>query len=147
MPDTPTPPVRRLRGAPLNNLNALKHWISRQRPANSARPTSSTSPNPISPVSTMKSPCCASSSAASSSSSPAPAASPNPSKSCASSHLPPRRPSGSPPPVSPTPAGAPKGAHRPHPKIPRTSRGPGSLEELLNTAIAETRIELQKGGV
>ena len=25
MPDTPPPPVRRLRGAPLNNLNALKH--------------------------------------------------------------------------------------------------------------------------
>ena len=99
MPDTPTPPIRRLRGVPLNNLNALKHWVSRQRPANSARPTSSTWLNPISKASPKKSPCCASSSAASSSSPPASPPSPNPSKSYVSSLWP--------PPVSRTPSGAP----------------------------------------
>jgi len=50
MPDEPAAPPApsvssrpcRLRGAPLHNLNALKHWISRQRPANSVKPTWST---------------------------------------------------------------------------------------------------------
>jgi hypothetical protein len=36
MTDTPPAPPRRRRGAPLRNLNALKHRISRQRPANTA---------------------------------------------------------------------------------------------------------------
>ncbi|MGD0006905.1 MAG: hypothetical protein ABSE06_22025 [Anaerolineaceae bacterium] len=54
---TDTPPAvspRRRRGAPLRNLNALKHRISRKRPENTARPTSKTWPIASLPASRKK---------------------------------------------------------------------------------------------